>query len=56
MRLFQASAQDHLAIAHHLTSEIKVEEFVAWKRAITRWERKRRQNHWFEALYNACAA
>ena len=21
-----------------------------------KWERLRRQNHWFDALYNACAA
>ena len=56
MTLFQASAKDHLAIARHLTAEVKVEEFVAGKGAITRWERKRRQNHWFDALYNACAA
>ena len=39
-----------------MTAEVKVEEFVAGKGAITRWERKRRQNHWFDALYNACAA
>jgi hypothetical protein len=23
---------------------------------VTRWERIRRQNHWFDALYNAAAA
>lgn len=23
---------------------------------VTKWERVRRQNHWFDALYNACAA
>jgi hypothetical protein len=23
---------------------------------MTKWERVRRANHWFDALYNACAA
>jgi hypothetical protein len=23
---------------------------------VTRWERLRRQNHWLDALYNACVA
>ncbi|MBV10512.1 hypothetical protein [Rubinisphaera sp.] len=23
---------------------------------VTRWERIRKNNHWFDALYNACAA
>jgi hypothetical protein len=23
---------------------------------IVKWERLRKQNHWFDALYNACAA
>ena len=23
---------------------------------IVKWDRLRRQNHWFDALYNACAA
>ncbi|MCA9031574.1 MAG: hypothetical protein KDA66_12250 [Planctomycetaceae bacterium] len=25
------------------------------KGVVTRWERIRRNNHWFDALYNACA-
>ena len=54
--LFQASPQEHLTIAKHLTAEIKTEEFVAGKGVTVKWERKRRQNHWFDALYNACAA
>jgi hypothetical protein len=48
--------QDHLALAKHLTAEAKAEEFVAGKGVIVRWERLRRQNHYFDALYNACAA
>ncbi|MFN0054696.1 MAG: terminase gpA endonuclease subunit, partial [Planctomycetales bacterium] len=56
MTLFQASPQEHLALAKHLTAEVKTEEFVAGKGVIVKWERLRRQNHWFDALYNACAA
>ena len=29
---------------------------MAGKGVVVRWERMRRQNHWFDALYNACAA
>lgn len=56
MTLFQASPQEHLALAKHLTAETKTEQFIAGKGVVARWERLRRQNHWFDALYNACAA
>jgi phage terminase large subunit GpA-like protein len=56
MTLFQASPQEHLALAKHLTAEVKTEEFVAGKGVVVTWERLRRQNHWFDALYNASAA
>lgn len=56
MTLFQASAQEHLAFAKHLTAEVKTEEFITGKGMVTKWERRRKQNHWFDALYNACAA
>ena len=56
MTLFCAAPQDHLSLAKHLTAETKVEEFVSGKGVIVRWERLRRQNHWLDALYNACAA
>jgi hypothetical protein len=56
MTLFQAASQEHLSLAKHLTAESKVEEFVPGKGVVVRWERLRRQSHWFDALYNACAA
>lgn len=56
LAFLQAQPQEHLALAKHLTAEKKVEEFVPGKGAVVRWERLRRQNHWFDALYNACAA
>jgi len=56
MTLFRAQPQEHLALAKHLTAESKTEEFVAGKGVVVKWERLRRQNHWFDALYNACAA
>jgi len=54
--LFKAPALEHLSLAKHLTAEQKTEEFVAGKGVVTRWERIRRANHWFDALYNAFAA
>jgi hypothetical protein len=56
MSLFRAAPQEHLALAKHLTAETKTEEFVAGKGVVVKWQRLRRQNHWFDALYNACAA
>lgn len=56
MSLFHAAPQEHLTLAKHLTAETKNEEFVAGKGVVVKWERVRRQNHWFDALYNACAA
>jgi len=56
MTLFRAAPQEHLALAKHLTAETKTEEFVAGKGVVVKWQRIRRQNHWLDALYNACAA
>ena len=56
MTLFAAPPQEHLALAKHLTAETKTEEFVAGKGVVVKWERLRKQNHWFDALYNACCA
>jgi hypothetical protein len=57
MTLFRTDKpQDHVSLAKHLTAEVKTEEFVAGKGTVVKWERLRRQNHWFDALYKACAA
>jgi hypothetical protein len=54
--LFQAQPQEHMSLTKHLTAELKAEEFVAGKGVVVKWERVRRENHWFDALYNCCAA
>jgi len=56
LTLYQASPQEHLALAKHLTAETKTEEFVAGKGVVTCWQRLRRQNHWFDCLTYASAA
>ena len=56
MTIYQADARDHIAISKHVTAEEGVEEFIAGKGIVVKWERLRRQNHWFDALYMACAA
>ena len=56
MTIFQSPPHEHLSLAKHLTAERKTEEFVAGKGVVTRWERIRKNNHWLDALYNACAA
>jgi phage terminase large subunit GpA-like protein len=52
----KARRQQHLAISKHLTSEREVEEFVRGKGIIKRWEKVRRSNHWFDAVYMASVA
>lgn len=54
--LFQATPSEHLAFAKHLTAEVKTEEFIAGKGLVTKWERKRKANHWFDALSYASVA
>ena len=56
MTLFRAQPHEHLALARHLTAEVRTEQFIAGKGVVTRWERQRRQNHWLDAMYIACAA
>jgi phage terminase large subunit GpA-like protein len=56
LTLFNAQPHEHLSLAKHLTAETKTEEFIAGKGVVVKWERIRRQNHWFDALYNACTA
>ncbi len=56
LTLFRAQPNEHLSLAKHLTAETKTEEFIAGKGVVVKWELVRRANHWFDALYNACAA
>ncbi|QDU28516.1 Phage terminase large subunit (GpA) [Anatilimnocola aggregata] len=56
LTFYQAGPHEHLALARHLTAETKVEEFIAGQGVVTRWERIRKDNHWLDAIYNACAA
>lgn len=56
MTLYHAPPAEHLSLARHLSAERKTGAFVAGKGVVVKWERMRKQNHWFDALYNACAA
>jgi len=41
--------QEHLTFAKHLTAEKKVSEYKAGVGMIEKWERERKDNHWFDA-------
>jgi len=56
LTLFRAMPMDHFSLAKHLTAERQVEEFIAGKGTVIRWEAIRRTNHWLDALYLACGA
>lgn len=45
---------DHRTWAHHILAEREVEEFVAGKGTVTKFERIRRQNHYLDATALAC--
>jgi phage terminase large subunit GpA-like protein len=56
LTLFHGMANEHLSLAKHLTAEKKVEEFVAGRGLVTRWEAINRNNHYLDMLAMACAA
>jgi hypothetical protein len=47
---------EHLGYAKHLTAERKMEEFVAGKGLVTKWEAVNRNNHWLDSTCMACVA
>lgn len=54
--LYEAPARTHTSLSHHLTAEKQVEQFVAGKGMVRRWETLSKANHWFDAFYLAAAA
>jgi phage terminase large subunit GpA-like protein len=56
MVLYQALPGEHTKFAKHMTAEKQVEEFVPERGVLRVWKRVRKQNHLFDAIYNACAA
>jgi hypothetical protein len=56
LSLFAGGGQEHLGFAKHLTAEKRVEEFVAGRGLVSRWEAVNRNNHYLDALALACVA
>lgn len=56
LTLYQALPREHFSLSKHLTAERQVEEFVPGRGTLVKWQRLRRNNHWFDALYLAAAA
>ncbi len=56
LTIFDAPPAEHLSLAKQLTAERQIEEFVPGKGTLTRWEVIRRENHYLDAGYLACAA
>jgi len=54
--LFAASAQEHLSIARHFCAEEMIEEFVAGRGVVQRWEARSPNNHWLDAAVLASIA
>ncbi len=49
-------AVEHMGFAKHLTAERKMEEFVAGKGLVTKWEAVNRNNHWLDAACMSAVA
>jgi phage terminase large subunit GpA-like protein len=56
LTLFKTRAVEHLSFAKHLTSEQKVEEFVAGRGLVSKWKALSRNNHYLDALALAFVA
>lgn len=56
MTLYKAMVNEHRTFVHHLTAEKQVEEFIAGKGTVKRWQRIRRGNHWLDAVCQAVVA
>lgn len=54
--LFRAPEKEHIKFRKHVTAEEPLEEFIPGKGNRVVWKQLRKQNHWFDALYLACAA
>lgn len=54
--LHSATGFEHLQLARHLTAERRVEEWIAGRGNVVRWEAIRRDNHWLDAFSLATAA
>ncbi|MFZ5833683.1 MAG: terminase gpA endonuclease subunit, partial [Planctomycetota bacterium] len=52
--LYTGSTNEHITFTKHLTAEHLVEEFVAGKGLMRRWEQHSRANHYLDASYYAC--
>jgi glycosyltransferase involved in cell wall biosynthesis len=51
-----ATPKEHQALVKHLTAERKMREFIAGKGEVIFWDQIRKQNHWLDTGYTACAA
>lgn len=51
-----ATPKEHQALVKHLTAERKMRDFVPGKGEVIVWEQVRKQNHWLDTGYAACAA
>lgn len=56
LTLFGSDKRQHTAFAHHICSEIEIEEFVDGRGLKRFWKKVNRNNHWLDATYAACVA
>lgn len=56
LTLFRTVPREHMKLARQLTAEKKVAEFVAGLGNVQKWIKVHRNNHYFDAAYNACCA
>ena len=56
LTLYRATENEHVSFVKHMMSEHEVDEFVAGRGIVKRWEKLHSNNHWFDAQYIAAAA
>jgi hypothetical protein len=56
MTIYHAMPREHMRLSMHLTAEEPREEYKPGVGRVIKWVTRRGNNHWSDALYNACAA
>jgi phage terminase large subunit GpA-like protein len=56
LTLYRATENEHVSFVKHMMAEHEVDEFIAGRGVVKRWEKQHSNNHWFDAQYIAAAA
>lgn len=56
LTIFGSDKRRHVSFAHHICSEVEVEEFIEGKGLKRYWKKTSPNNHWLDTAYMTCVA